>query len=371
MLLMKNKLFFLFLFTNALFAQIEIKGTVYDIQGPLENVAVYLNNTMLGTTTNADGSFSLAVKPGSYELIISYLGYKKIVYPLETINYKKPLTFALEEEENVLDEIVIKKVVFDETWQNNFYVFRNEFLGLSEFAENCNILNPKVLRFNFDPKKNSLTAYAVAPLEINHKDLGYKITYELERFTKHKNYITYLGYSRYQPLKGGKRKQKRWQANRIKAYLGSQVHFYKSVINNTFTEEGFIVNQFKRVANKERPSEEAIQKARQIIRSKRNTIANLSGNPSKTLTAVDSAWVVVNKARLPKFRDYLYKSKLTQSAILEIINQEYVLSFENSLSVVYTKEKEEMNYLKGFGFRKKELLDLKLRLFYECQIVLF
>ena len=28
--------------------------------------------------------------------------------------------------------------------------------------------------------------------------------------------------------------------------------------------------------------EEAIQKARQIIRSKRNTIANLSGNPSKS-----------------------------------------------------------------------------------------
>jgi len=74
---------------------------------------VYLNNSMLGTTTNASGTFSFPVKEGQYNLIISYLGYKKIIYPLNTSTYSKPLVFTLVEEENVLDKIFFNKVVYD------------------------------------------------------------------------------------------------------------------------------------------------------------------------------------------------------------------------------------------------------------------
>jgi len=78
---MRNTLFILFiLYVTTSFSQIEIKGTVYDKNGVLEGAAVYFNNTMLGTSTNNDGKFSITTKQGNYDLVVSFLGYKKIVY---------------------------------------------------------------------------------------------------------------------------------------------------------------------------------------------------------------------------------------------------------------------------------------------------
>ena len=101
---MRNIFFILsLLFTISSFSQIVIKGTVYYEKGPLENVAVYLNNTMLGTTTDKNGEFSIPVKEGQYELIVSYLGYKKVNFAFNTSTYKKSLVFALEENAKTKD----------------------------------------------------------------------------------------------------------------------------------------------------------------------------------------------------------------------------------------------------------------------------
>ena len=75
---MKNRFFFIFLFISLFsIAQITLRGTVYETSGPLEGVALYFNNTMLGSTTNSNGAFSVPIKEGQYALIVSYLGYKK------------------------------------------------------------------------------------------------------------------------------------------------------------------------------------------------------------------------------------------------------------------------------------------------------
>ncbi|MGY8908814.1 MAG: carboxypeptidase-like regulatory domain-containing protein, partial [Flavobacteriales bacterium] len=250
-----RKTFFIFLvlFTISSFSQIVIKGTVFEQNGPLENVAVYLNNTMLGTTTDENGEFSIPVKSGQYDLIVSYLGFKKINYSLNTATYSKPLVFALEEDDEMLNEIIIKKTVYDEEWKHNLAVFKTEFLGKTALAKDCEILNSEVLYFEYNAKVQILTAFARKPIQLKHKALGYSIIYELEHFRRTNEYVTYLGYSRYKELKGGKRKQKRWQKNRLKAYNGSPVHFFKSLLKDEFTAEGFIVNQFKRVPNPERP----------------------------------------------------------------------------------------------------------------------
>ena len=344
--------FFILLIVFAIpsFSQINIKGTVLEKNTPLENVAIYLNNTMLGTTTNVDGTFSLPIKEGKYELIVSYLGYKKIIYPLNTSTYTKPLIFKLEEEENVLDEIIIQKTVYDDEWQYNLTTFKREFIGVTELSKDCEILNPEVLHFDYNGNKNILTAYARKPLQIKNKGLGYLITYELESFIRKKNYVSYLGYSRYKELKGGKRKQKRWQKNRLKAYNGSVIHFFKSVLNNTFTEEGFIVNQFKRVPNPARPSENTIKKARELIRL--NNVKVYPQNIDQPKNALDSAFLIIKKARLPKFKDYLYKSKLSQNDIITQKNGLVYLSFDDNLSIVYTKEKEELGYITRNVFQK-------------------
>lgn len=351
---MRNNFFILsLLFTISSFSQIVIKGTVYYEKGPLENVAVYLNNTMLGTTTDKNGEFSIPVKEGQYELIVSYLGYKKVNFAFNTATYTKPLVFALEENAAVLDEVIIKKIVYDEEWKNNLSVFKRQFIGKTELAVDCEILNPEVLGFDYDYRKNKLTAFAKKPLQIKHKSLGYLITYELEDFIIDNKVVTYLGYSRYQQLKGGKRKQKRWKKNRLKAYNGSPFHFFKSVLNDRFKKEGFIVNQFKRVPNSERPSEEEIKMARQIIKLNLSIMMSFNKNIDNPKNALDSALVIVKKSRLPKFKDFLYKSRLKKEDIIAFKENAYQLIFEDNLSIVYTKEKEEMGYIMRNAFSKK------------------
>ncbi|WP_435416407.1 carboxypeptidase-like regulatory domain-containing protein [Polaribacter aestuariivivens] len=344
-------LWFFLLISNCIIGQTIITGTVFEKNNPLEGAAVYLNNTMVGTTTNAKGVFSLKVKEGKHELIISFLGYKTINYNLNTSTHKKPLSFTLVEEENTLNEIFIGKTKYDDEWKYNLNNFKREFIGQTTLAENCKILNPKALHFEFDAKNNILTAFARKPLQIKHKDLGYKITYDLESFIINKKYVTYLGYSRYENLKGSKRKQRKWKENRLKAYNGSSIHFYQSLLKGTSYEDGFIINLFKRVPNPERPSEEEIKKARELVKLNR-TVINFSAKNEKPKSAIDSALLVLRKVRLPKFIDYLYESKAPINKIITKENGVYKLIFENNLSVVYTKELEEKGFILRNAFSK-------------------
>jgi len=78
-------LFLLLLFSTNLSAQTSssyIKGTVLDaeIKIPLTGANVFIKETQAGAATDASGSFEIAVsQPGSYTLIIRYIGYKEVI----------------------------------------------------------------------------------------------------------------------------------------------------------------------------------------------------------------------------------------------------------------------------------------------------
>ncbi|WP_372794656.1 carboxypeptidase-like regulatory domain-containing protein [Lutibacter sp.] len=58
-----------------------IEGVVFDNETnnePLLFATVAIKNTTVSTTTELDGSFSLNLKPGSYTLVYSFVGYKTI-----------------------------------------------------------------------------------------------------------------------------------------------------------------------------------------------------------------------------------------------------------------------------------------------------
>ena len=319
---------------------------------PLEGASVYINNSSIGTTTNENGEFELKLKDGTYDLIVSFLGFKTISYPLITGNISSTLKFKIIEDANLLDEIVIFNTKYDQEWKYNLQSFKRSFIGQTNLSRDCEILNPKVLHFEFDAKNIKLIAIAKEPLKIKHTGLGYLITYDLVSFIQQKNTITYLGYTKYENLKGGKRKQKKWKRNRLKAYNGSTIHFLKSLLNNNFKEEGFIINQFKRVENPERPSEDKIKRAREIIKLNSNSV-DFSKNIKNPLTLLDSSLLIVRKARLPKFQDYLYKRNVPIEEIITKKNNITLLTFENCLSVIYTKEKEEEGFIYRNSFSKK------------------
>ncbi|GAL65434.1 carboxypeptidase-like regulatory domain-containing protein [Jejuia pallidilutea] len=304
---------FFLLFVFKLPAQINLKGTIYFDNKPKSDVTVYFNNTTIGTITDNNGKFNLEINNGVYELIISHVGFKTITYNFNTSNYTKPLEFSLLEEEIVLDEIVINGKENNKEWKKNFSVFFREFIGATKFSKSCTIQNPEVLFFEFDSENSILTAEAIKPLHIKNKALGYDIFYDLKYFSLKKNNTKYLGYSYFVALKGSKNKQKKWRKNRLKAYNGSPVHFYKSIFKNNAKEEGFVIDEF--VRNKNRTSKEELYKP--------NVILNFSG----------------------KYVNYLYKSDIASSDIICKENNQTYLQIDNNLRITYLKEKEENRYI--------------------------
>ena len=352
---MKNIFFvgFALIFLSS-FSQKRISGMVTDENNqPLEGASVYINNTTIGVSTDTKGEFALILNEGNHELIISFISYKTVRYSLNTNSFSKPLLFKLKTETNLLNEVVLKKPKYDKEWKSNLVIFKRAFFGKTKMAQECEILNPKVLYFNFNRKTGELTAEVKEPLIIKHKGLGYLITYDLIEFSLKGNRLFFSGYTRYRNLK--KSIRKKWKRNRLEAFNGSQMHFLRSLISNQLKNDGFIVNQFKRELNPDRPSEKEIKFARELLLLQGNTVSTLK-EIKEPLTQLDSAIVIVKNSRKPKYIDYLYKRDVPRESILSSNKNVSFLDFENYLTVIYTKEPEEDNYLiRMFGKRKKAI----------------
>ena len=350
---MKKGLFIFLVFISAtISSQVYIKGKVTtNANENLEGASVYINNTTIGTTTDAKGEFILKVKKGNYDLVVSFIGYSTSTIKINTNLKIDFLRFKLAQESNVLNEVVLRKTKYDAEWKHNLSRFKSLFLGKTKLAKECVILNPKTLYFEYNSKTRELIAEAKEPLKIKHKDLGYLITYDLVKFSIKNQQLFFSGYARYSNLK--KKVKKKWKRNRLEAFNGSQMHFLRSLLKNNLKDEGFVINQFRRELNPDRPSDAAIRTARELIYLNRETI-NATKNVTHPLTPLDSAIVIARQSSKPKYKDFLYKRNVPYNQMISFSRTSAYLNFENHLSVIYKNEKEEENYLIGmFGKRKK------------------
>ncbi|WP_347173550.1 carboxypeptidase-like regulatory domain-containing protein [Polaribacter uvawellassae] len=344
--------FLLFCISISVFSQTYIEGKVTtNTNEILEGASVYLNNTTIGTTTNSKGEFTLKVQKGNYDLVVSFIGHTTSRIKVNTNLKVDFLHIKLTLEVNVLDEVVLRKTKYDDDWKYNLSRFKSLFLGKTKLAEKAIILNPKTLHFEYNIKTDELIADAKEPLKIKHESLGYLITYDLVHFSVKKNRLFFSGYARYTNLK--KKIKKKWKRNRLEAYNGSQMHFLRSLLEKNLTVDGFVINQFKRELNPERPTDADIKSARELIYLNREII-NYSKKITIPLTPLDSALVIVQKSSKPKYQDFLYKRNVDYNEMISFEKQTPFLDFENHLSIIYKNEKEEENYLRGmFGKRKK------------------
>lgn len=335
--------FLLFFIRVSLVSQITIRGEVTTFTNEvLEGASVYLNNTTIGTSTNNLGEFELKIPNGNYDLTVSFIGYKTAQFKIEKDAKVGFLNIKLRVNSNVLEEVNLVKTKYNSRWRRNLSRFKTTFFGRTKLASNCKFLNPKTLHFNYNKKTDVLTATARDPLKIEHKGLGYLITYDLVDFKLERERISYLGYTKYQKLKGSKRDQKKWKANRLEAFNGSRMHFVRSLRNKTLKQEGFVVNQFMRVENKERPSEKEIEIARKIV--KFNGSVNPKNKVFNPRISYSKALSILRKASLPKEKDILYKRNVPYRDMIENFEQTIYLKFKDYLSIVYLHEKEEKNY---------------------------
>ncbi|MBA6155725.1 carboxypeptidase-like regulatory domain-containing protein [Tenacibaculum sp. S7007] len=353
----KELILFLFAitFTLTTLSQISVKGKITSINNQsLEGASVYFNNTTIGTITDSKGYFELNAPNSNYKMIISYLGFKTKQVSIKSSN--EFLTIKLEEDTTLLNEVVLSKTKYDENWKYNLARFKQSFLGRSKLAQECKILNEKDLHFDYNAKTNTLTAFAKEPLKIKHNGLGYLIIYDLVDFTIKDKQLFFSGYAQYKNLK--KSVRKKWKQNRLDAYNGSQMHFLRSLIDKEIKQEGFVVNQFKRVLNPERPSEEKIKLAKELVKLYGNNI-DFSRQIASPKTTLDSALVTLKKSRKPKYRNYLYKRNVLYKDMISFENELHFFNFKNYLMVIYTKEPEEENYVMGLFGKKREPLKVQ------------
>lgn len=235
-----------------LFSQ-TIKGTVVnDIDKPIENVNIYLDGTKTGTTSAADGSFNLTSKNNN-SLVFQKDNYETVIVNTSDVLNKKLKVVLIKAKE--IEEVVI--IPFTETaYKNYIKYFLDSFIGSDQ--SNVKIKNQRSLKFSYDKTNKILRVKAPQTLIIENKNLGYKIDYNLQDFVgDFENKTTrYTGTSFFKETKN----TDKVKLNRMNAYDGSQVHFFRSVFANKVADEGFIVNQITKFPNSKYPTEEELQR---------------------------------------------------------------------------------------------------------------
>ena len=236
------------------FAQYQITGQVVDAETatPLEGASVFAQNTTRGTITAKDGSFTLPLSKGGFELIVSYTGYKKAQQNIQA-GTDTAVTIKLQKDDASLGEVVItsSNEVAD-GWQQYGTFFVSHFIGATPFADSCTIQNPDVLHFYFYKRSNKLKVLATEPLQIVNKSLGYQLNYTLDSFVYYykTDINSYRGQCLYRPLEGTAEEETQWTKNRLSAYNGSRLHFMRAYYDSALKEEGFTVDLLSRTDNK-------------------------------------------------------------------------------------------------------------------------
>ncbi|RLD92374.1 MAG: hypothetical protein DRJ13_16670, partial [Bacteroidetes bacterium] len=160
-----------------------ITGTVLDQESrePIDFASVFFNGTFVGTTTDEQGHFELDIsKYATRPLTISAVGYASasISEFVPGEQHQVKLVRKLFD----IDEVTVSTKSLVRRRRVNMRIFRNEFIGLSVNARKCHILNPEDISFNYASDRDTLIAFASAPIVIQNLSLGYIISYHLERF---------------------------------------------------------------------------------------------------------------------------------------------------------------------------------------------
>jgi len=344
----KATLYLFLLLSSILYSQVRISGNVYDQNNrPLVGASVYLNNTSIGNTTDSDGFFELRLKEGVHTLVVSFVGYETRSFKLNTRRYKKPLSIKLKVKNNVLNEVVVKKIKRMSRSKRNAYLrkFQRVFLGESEFGRKCKILNKEVLDYEVSSYDDTFEVYASEPIKILNPRLGYIIYYDLVHFELTSLSISYFGYTRYEKIEDSGEYLEQWEKNRLKAYQGSKMHFLRSVRNEEVDDQGFVVDNIKRIPNPDRPSNKEILAAMEFLRKNQGLQNNPYKSNSEIQNKIEEAQQTLERAKLPEFIDEVLGANidLKYYAILHR-DLEVYLQFSNTLRVTYPDEKIDKNY---------------------------
>ena len=175
-------------------------------------------------------------------LSVSALGYNSMNIPYPDPD--KKLVIYLTPKLFELHEVVINARKISRERRTNLGYFRREFLGTTMNSANCVIINEDDIYFSYDSTDDTLKATSINPIIIENKTLGYKLIYYLDTFlySKSTRYILIIGSCIFnEDTNTDKDLQEKYERRRRSSYLGSRMHFIRSLWGDRLAEDGFVV----------------------------------------------------------------------------------------------------------------------------------
>ena len=277
-------------------------GKVVDEKGEsLPGATVFITNTKWAASTDADGTFKLTGIPrGSYEVLVRMMGFTTFTKVFTFTDRSINANLLLKTDAIALAEVKISAKP-DPDRAKYLKIFTQNFIGESDNAKQSRILNPEVIRFNFDKRSGTLTASAVDLIRVKNEGLGYNLNYLLTSFTinERNRLFGYEGKLYFEELQGDEKQKNIWSKKRSTAYYGSARHFLKTIFAGTATAEGF---EIYRIPDSD------IREARVAYRSGVLRASNLATNfkplnPDSLVKTLDENRKIVNLSVQIKDRD--------------------------------------------------------------------
>jgi hypothetical protein len=246
---MKLKYFILFIFLFIIFIlsgffipasaqqknRSTLSGKVFDAKTgePVPMVNVFFINTTIGAATSEDGSFIIPNIPnGAYTLLINHVGYTLQTLPIQFITAdSQHFEIKLQPTVYRADEVKVEARE-DKEWKKYLKEFTKLFLGKTENAKKCTILNPEVLDFQPTTDHEGFLASSDSIIKVENLALGYNIDVILGAFKYNEDidatlYTLYPKFNEMQPKNN--KEQNKWHKARMECYEGSLKHFISSL----------------------------------------------------------------------------------------------------------------------------------------------
>jgi hypothetical protein len=225
-----------------------LEGTIYSGKDStvVVGASIYFDGTNLGVSSNIDGKFSIKKGEGiAAPLVISSLGFQTIALHEFKAYINKSLKIYLAESTESLEAVFLET----DPWsrKKKLAIFKRKFLGNTKETLQCKIINEDDIQLVYVPSKDILLAYAQVPLKITNRFLGYEVNYNLQNFKinfstgesgfRLTRLVYYEGYSYFKELR--KKPSKKIMSNREETYMGSSLHFMRSLADKKLSENGF------------------------------------------------------------------------------------------------------------------------------------
>ncbi|CAN5576748.1 DUF5686 and carboxypeptidase regulatory-like domain-containing protein [soil metagenome] len=234
-----------------------IHGKIVDEnQEALPFATLHIRNTSLGTTTNADGYFSLEVKPGTHDLVVQYVGYRSHTQRVEIFDEPVELNITLYPEVFELKEVVIQSNGEDPAYE----VIRNTIKNRKDYLREvnsyqCDVYIKGLQRLDQAPKSilgipinldtgivylsESISRFSFKqPDKVREEMISSKVSGDNNAFSY--NQASEMMFSFYENLI---QVQDLNERGFISPIANNALAYYDYALDGTFEEDGYLINK--------------------------------------------------------------------------------------------------------------------------------